>query len=475
MTYPTPLNSRDSALLFNRAIRPSLAGPASSNRPPVFVAVGGQPGAGKNTVEAAIRERLGLTQAYLLDGDDFGVKWEGHARAVRQNPLTAAYLAGESYGATPWWPRAARILRTGQRDVVATFPMGFPGFDLPRLKEFRDFPRQPYRVIASYVVVHEAISLQAVVDRFQTAKRMVMPESHDHVYRHGMLESAAQIYQQRAAHELHAVRRDGTVIYSNEIDPRTGQWRTGVDPRQVIEADRTRTLDPNEAVAFLQKQGRLRQDLSAEWTPLLDDIDRRAAPVLPGVQLLTDRELTGGLQRLAQLTEQAAVTADIETVRAKVLADNHRDGTNARLLAARRAAGWTPEAVDRLENRIHHRRWAQNLTGANQTSHVKQLHDLSAALLGEVRRRAGLAPHLARAEHTARGTHRSLNPGPVLDLPKPPTPVTMHRATLNDPGPGSSPARPPRPRTEASNHVPPRRAVVIPPPSTLGKSSGLRS
>lgn len=340
------MSARAAAQLFNAEVRPGLIGPPSDREQPLFVAIGGQPGIGKTTAQLAIRRQLGLGSAYLLDGDDFHPHWPGHAEAVRRNSFTAAYLAGEALGNGHWWQRAARLLRAQRRDVVSTFPMAFPGWDLPRLQEFRDFPRAPYRTIAVYVVGPEALSLQGIALRFPDIRRWVLPETHDRALP-GTLDTAGAIYEQRAAHELHGMRRDGTLIYSNQqVD---GEWQLGIDPRHVFETERQRPLDVESSAQFLRGQGELR-DVAArapEWGPLVDSIDQRALPVISPLVLLSDDDLAARLRLMPAIRERAVLDAERHGVTRDLLSQLHASGEIDRQAQRMERAGMSAAEVER--------------------------------------------------------------------------------------------------------------------------------
>ena len=97
------MTAREAALLFNDSIRPGLAGPPASRDQPVYVGVGGPPGIGKSSAQAAIQRQLGLRDAYVLDGDDLLAHWPGFEAAQQRNTLTASYLASEATAAGNWW------------------------------------------------------------------------------------------------------------------------------------------------------------------------------------------------------------------------------------------------------------------------------------------------------------------------------------------------------------------------------------
>lgn len=445
---------RDAALIFNEQIRPFLTGQPQSD--PVVLWVGGQPGAGKSTVQSAILRRLGRSSAFPLDGDDLLTHHPRYAELHAKNDLSGAQLAAENI-AGRWWSRAARILRALRIDTVISAPLAGPAW---AAEQFRKFRKAQFRVEVAFVATHEAISLQGVVDRYRGMKadspegvgRWVLPEWHE-IAGPGVLATADMIHRTKAAHALYIGVRGGGLIHTNELEggrlnPRTGelegaQWKLAVLPSQVIEAERRRPWTVAESAAFLQKQGELRAWLPADtWGPLLDTIDRKAVPVINPMAVLSDRQLAQLQTELPQSVERAALQVDIAQARAGVLAERHRNGTNEGILQQMQRNGAGPAAVDQARTELNRERWAASMTVGKLARHADELATLNSQVRSEMHRRAGLDPATRAAEEHGRRQHRAVNPEADIARVLPTEPVPVVIASPATPAPRPSTAEP---------------------------------
>ncbi len=464
------LSPRAAALIFNEQIRPLITGTRRDN--PVVLWVGGQPGAGKSSVQSAILARLGRLDAFPLDGDDLLAYHPQYIEMHVRNDLQAAYLVSENLRGR-WWTRAARILRAFRIDAVISAPLGGAAWTAERFEEFR---KASFRVEVAFVATHEAISLQAIADRYRQMKntspagvgRWVLPETHEAVYR-SVLATADMVYLTRAADALHIGVRGGALIHTNEVE--NGQWRLSVLPSQLIEAERNRPWTVQESAGFLQRQGELRAWLPvARWGPLLDTIDRKAQPVINPIVVLDDRKLAGLRADVPYLLEHAVLRAEVAQVRADLLNEQQRDGTNDRFLAELRRGGASPEAVEQARTDLNRERWAASMTAGTLAQHAGQLAALNGQVRGEMYRRTSLDPETRMAEERGREHHQPFNsPMAAASRVVPAEPAAVVIVSPDRPAPASPDAAsgaPGRPRARAAERrldqvygkeTPPRR------------------
>ncbi|MFD9033288.1 zeta toxin family protein [Streptomyces sp. NPDC059567] len=400
--YPKPLSARDNALLFNELIRPSLTGEPREN--PVVLFVGGQPGAGKSSVQSAVLERLGRTTAFPLDGDELLARHPRHEEWSRDNDLTAAFLTGEDLKGR-WWTRSARLLRAQRLDVVVSAPLAGPGWALERFGEFR---RAGYQVGVVFVATHEAMSLQGIINRYHQARqpdqigygRWVPPKIHDQGYS-GVLNTADGIDRKHAVDMVYVARRTGEIVHMNELT--TEGWGFGVATRQTMVAERQRAWSTAESARFLQTQGRLRAELSGEWAPLLNSIEQRAVPVINPLTVHDDTQLAARKSDTIRLIEQAKQELDSAKARVDALKGAHTTGANAARLDELREAGTPPGELRRVRDAMHHDRWiaAVAVWGAPQ-QRLDDAQHLLDAIANEQQRRTALDPKQQHAEQLAR-------------------------------------------------------------------------
>ncbi|MFF7995120.1 zeta toxin family protein [Kitasatospora xanthocidica] len=437
---PTP---RELALRFNELIRPTLTGQPRDT--PVVLFIGGQPGAGKTTVQSAVLGRMGRKQAFPLDGDDLVALHPNYRQLQRANDMAAAYRASEDVGS--WWPRAARLLRMQRLDVAVSAPLA--GWEWANAR-FADFKRAGYRTEVAFVPTPEARSLQGIADRYQQARRpevdrwgrWVLPEGHDIAYR-GVLDTVDRIDAAVAVDAVHVVRRDGVIIHSNEsVD---GRWALGVATRQVIEGERSRVWTEAESGDFLHKQGSLRERTSPEWVPLLDEIDRRALNGISPVAVLDDVQLNEQAVLVTRAHAAAVEAQERSQERSKELGERSRGGGNEVRLQDLRARGASEQQLDYARLRLDQTRWAAGLTAWSAGLDVGELASLDERLTSERARRVGLRPEDRAAEQAGREGHRVLRRAAGLreDLVLPEhQPVVIRRASTTDPGPARWDAAP---------------------------------
>ncbi len=419
-----PFPTQDNARLFNQLIRPTLTGTPSENPTVLFTA--GQPGAGKTTVQRTLLARLGRTDAFPLDGDDLVALHPGYDRFHRENDFTGAFMAAEDLKGH-WWSRAARLLRIQRLDISVSAPLAGPDWAIAR---FEDFRRASYTVGVAFVATHEALSLQGIVDRYHRDRRSVIgygrwipPQWHDAAYP-GVLETADRIDALQAADSIYVIRRDGVLLHVNHLEA-GGEWALGAATRQVVEAERARPWTLQESAQFLQKQGRLRQELSAEWTPVLDSIDRRSIPVIAALTVHDDAQLDARRAEAASLLQKAEREAEAVKDLSEQLADAHRNGANALRLEELRATV-SADQLRSIRDSMHQERWNTNITKFGLTRQVAAVRQLMEGIGQEQQRRTVLDPEGRRREERAR-QHLQALASQTAELPQPRTESPVRR------------------------------------------------
>ncbi|WP_328902034.1 zeta toxin family protein [Streptomyces sp. NBC_00441] len=414
--YPRLGSDRENARVFNRHVRPRITGTPREN--PNVLFIGGTPGSGKTTAQDTLLSRLGRTDSFSLDGDELILQHPQAERLHREGEFTGAYLASEALKGH-WWSRAARLLRMQRLDTVISAPLAGPQWAIKRITEFR---RADFQVGVAFVATHKALSLQGVVDRYHRNRqlygygRWIPPQWHDAAYS-GVLDTADQIDALRAADTIYVARRDGTLLHTNQLSPK-GAWSLGLATSQAIEAERNRPWTATESSHFLQKQGQLRRELSAEWTPLLDSIDRRAMPAISplvvrdDVQLAAHRAETEGL--LQRIEHEAATMKS----RSGELGRAHHSGENATRLKELREAGAPAAELRQIRETMHQDRWNANITEFNLGRRIAGTTQLLERTGQEQQRRGELAPAERLYEDRARQHLQALAANqPVRSVP----------------------------------------------------------
>lgn len=266
------LPAQESFEVLQRVILPGAARTAVRQHRPVAVVVAGQPGAGKtqiaDLVQAALDRRGG---AVRVGRDLYKPVHRRYADALAADVRTAGALVRPD---TVRWQAAveARVREMGL-DAVVESALADPD-------DFRSsscaYRAAGHRLEVVALATAEALSQMGIVDRFLTEAangggRYVSWENHDTCAK-GLLSTLAVIETEQLADRVTVVRRDGTVLYSNELTPE-GSWRRRPAAERVVRAERARPWTARESAVFRRGLARTDRRVHAE----LADEDRRLA------------------------------------------------------------------------------------------------------------------------------------------------------------------------------------------------------
>lgn len=293
---PVVLQDSESRSVLTGTILPTWAHDAVPQVRPVVVIVIGQPGAGKTEIADLVHAVLDRRGGAVRVGSDL------YKAAHRSYPeLLAADVRTAGVKVRPdtrrWQAAVEEYARTHGLDAVVEASAADPD----------DFRRSAvaYRQAGSRIEVvavatPEALSQLGLLDRFLTEAiegggRYVSWENHDDCSR-GMLRTLAAIEAEQLVDRITVVRRDGTVLYDNELAD--GAWRRRPAADKAVAAERSRPWTARETAVFRQELARTDQRLHRE--PLCDD--RRLA-----VQRDSERAaaLAEPVRRIAQARREA--------------------------------------------------------------------------------------------------------------------------------------------------------------------------
>lgn len=263
---------------------------------PVVVVVGGQPGAGKteiaDLVQAALDCRGGAVRVcrdlYKAAHPHYGALLAADVRTAgaRVRPDTRR-----------WQAAVEDHVRAYRFDAVVESALADAGDFRTSAAAYR---RAGHRTEVVAVATAEALSQLGIVDRFLTEAvdgggRYVSWENHDSCAG-GMLATLAVIESEQLADRITVVRRDGTVLYDNELTD--GTWRRRPAADRAVSYERARPWTARETAAF--RRGLAVADRRVHSELVCDD--RRLA-----VQRDTERAaaLAEPVRRIAQPRRQA--------------------------------------------------------------------------------------------------------------------------------------------------------------------------
>jgi hypothetical protein len=335
--------------IFERSIKPLMSGPAKEQ--PVAVFIGGQPGAGKSTLEAQLVESKGLRDAVRIDGDDLLLFHPRYAEHARANDRTAAAVCSDPR----WWNMAVEHVREQRADVVISSPLAGPEWAQERFKDFRD---AGYRVETVFVAVDDARSQLGIVDRYQAMRddqgygRWVGPEWHDTAYQR-VLETADAIDRSQSTDAVHVGLRGGEIVHSNESTP-DGGWRLPVPTREVIERERARPWTEQEQTRFNTRVESLATRVPEDLKPLLARTVERAQTHMPAgqTQTATAQTPTATAQARTGTAQTQTATAQARTGTAQSQTATPLAATSAASAAAATPGGLAAAAASRSGPRV---------------------------------------------------------------------------------------------------------------------------
>ncbi|MEU5013377.1 zeta toxin family protein [Streptomyces sp. NPDC021749] len=251
------LSEQESRDALQRGILPVVTKDAVQQEKPVVVIVGGQPGAGKtqvaDLVQAALDRRGG---AVRVCRDLYKTAHRRYTELLATDVRTAgAQLRPDT---RRWQAAVEQHVRSCGFDAVVESA-------LADADEFRAsasaYRRSGHQVELVAVATAEAWSQLGLLDRFLAEPRYVSWTNHDACAKE-MLQTLAVIEAEQLADRITVVRRDGTVLYDNELID--GAWRRQPAADRAVACDRRRPWTARETAVFRRNLARTDQRLHRE-------------------------------------------------------------------------------------------------------------------------------------------------------------------------------------------------------------------
>lgn len=266
------LSEEERLEVLNRAILPAATRRAVRQQRPVVIVVAGQPGAGKTTLADLIATVLDRRGGAVRVGRDLYKPLHRHyAGALAADVRTAGALVRPD---TARWQAAVEAhIRGAGFDAVVESALADPDDFRASSLAYR---AAGHRIEVVAVASAEALSQLGIVDRFLTGAatgggRYVSWDNHDTCAK-GLLATLAVIEAEQLADRVAVVRRDGTVLYTNELTPE-GSWLRGPAAERAVRRERARPWTAPETASFRRDLARTDRRVHTE----LADEDRRLA------------------------------------------------------------------------------------------------------------------------------------------------------------------------------------------------------
>ncbi|MGW1619940.1 zeta toxin family protein [Streptomyces sp. NPDC002172] len=269
---PGSLPAQESSEVLHRVILPGTARAAVRQDRPVVVVVAGQPGAGKtriaDLVQAVLDHRGG---AVRIGRDLYKLFHRQYADALAADVRTAGALVRPD--TVRWQAGVEAHVREMGFDAVVESALADPDDFRASSGAYR---AAGHRIEVVAVATPEALSQLGIVDRFLTEAsdgggRYVSWDNHDRCAKN-LLTTLAVIEAERLADRVTVVRRDGTLLYANELTP-DGDWRRRPAADRAVRLERARPWTAPETAVFRRELARTDRRVHAELT----EEDRRLA------------------------------------------------------------------------------------------------------------------------------------------------------------------------------------------------------
>ncbi|MEV7684049.1 zeta toxin family protein [Streptomyces sp. NPDC088341] len=245
---PAVLSGRERADVLHRVILPSAVKHAVRQQRPVVVFVAGPPGSGKtglaDLLHAVLDRRGG---AVRIGSDLYKATHRLYAGLLADDVRTAGINVRPDVRS--WQAAVEKYVRDHRLDAVVETA-------LADAEEFRATAaasrRAGFRVEVAALATPEALSQLGILDRFLTdaaagGGRYVSWENHDHCA--GRLpQTLAVIEAEQLADRVTVMRRDGEVLYDNEL--LDGAWRRAPAADVAVVGGRTRPWTARETAVF---------------------------------------------------------------------------------------------------------------------------------------------------------------------------------------------------------------------------------
>ncbi|AXE27948.1 Zeta toxin family protein (plasmid) [Streptomyces globosus] len=282
------LSAEEHRWIFDTLIAPSLLQDITPQERPVAVYVLGQPGSGKTTAARVLRRALRGRPTHI-SGDFFKASHPDYYDLLREEPRTAGERIRADYRA--WQAMAEAAVRERRGDVTIEIA---PGSAAGFVEGAMAYRRAGYRVELVVLAVRAADSRQgtavrcADVNRLGGHGRFTTAAGHDHHFA-VLADAVAAAEQQAVADSVMVWRRDGTVLYRNDLTPQ-GSWARPAGAVKALLDEQRRPYTSQEAARFWALQRRLRAELP-HYRHDIEQIARLARALMPAH--LQPRRLSG--------------------------------------------------------------------------------------------------------------------------------------------------------------------------------------
>lgn len=274
----TPEENKD---YFENHIKPDLSADTKSVEQPVFVLIGGQPGAGKSRVTNAITTQLD-NNAIVLDADKFRPQHPHYFEMVEKEPLNVFDLARDDVNA--WLKQAGDFAIEANRHVVMDGTLRDKDHIAKVAQSYKD---NGYKVELNIVATHERFSNTSIFERYEEGLksekigRYVNPEFHKAAYE-ALPETIKYLEENKLVDSITIRNRDNIIVYENKLE--NGQWQKEPKAVEALEVERNRQPTAQERERLEKSRANTldlmekRQATSREFSIVRQEYDKFPVP-----------------------------------------------------------------------------------------------------------------------------------------------------------------------------------------------------
>jgi predicted ABC-type ATPase len=247
---PFKLTPEKNKAYFERRFKSELAAESKAVEQPIFVLVGGQPGAGKSKLTALIKNALD-NNAIILDADLFRPKHPKYSQMVETAPLKVFDLAREDVN--EWLRQAGDFAIANKRNVIMDGTLRDKDHTVRLAETYR---QAGYKIELNIVATHERNSHTSIFERYEEGLastrigRFVEPDFHKAAYE-ALPKTIQHLEENKFVDKINICSRDNEILYENNLI--NGQWEK--TPEAVIYLKNERNREPNLVeIQRLEKQ-----------------------------------------------------------------------------------------------------------------------------------------------------------------------------------------------------------------------------
>lgn len=233
--------------VFEQIRQDSMIGVEPVDRPRAVI-LGGQPGSGKSAALEAAKAEFDDFNVLVINGDEYRYR---HPNVKEIQAGGEKDFAKHTDPDAREWTR--KLFEHGIEEKANILFEGTMRESNPLGSTLATLIKHGFDVTAKVVAVHHPVSLTAVLFRYEEMKnatgfgRWVDPSAHQAAF-DGMPKTLEHIEQNKLAHHVEVVDRQGKTLYQNHLV--NGEWEKSPGAREAVETERLRPLSAPEKAAM---------------------------------------------------------------------------------------------------------------------------------------------------------------------------------------------------------------------------------